>query len=420
MIRINQLAVLIALVAVAIYFWLVASYAINAPFRDDLLDILGFALNWVDSNSPAEQWQALLAQHNDHRTAASRLVYLLTWTLSGEINFILLSVLLNLVPLAFLLFFYHQLPTTDNRALMMLPVALLLFQPSSWALMLYPMAGLAMFGMLLYAMLALVCLNKPGLHWLAIAILCAILSTFSLAAGQLVWLFGIVPILTGEGRAQHQKLLHLAIWVMAAIVALGIFHYEATSPNTASTLVFLALETPLEHLTFLLVSVGNVIGMGRHWVAGITGLLMLVLLPFLLLFRGRPLSVLMVFACFLVAVCLAITLGRAGYAPLEAAAGSKFSMPSALLLCCLWILTCRVFPGLSRQGMLIVGAIALLFNIASLVLYQPRLADTWEARNAQLQNQRYPLFGRSAENTQEIVERSEKLGIYNPPTRSKQ
>ena len=88
-------AVLIVLVII-FYFRFLYGNAINVPFADDIFDVLQVLSGVSLAEDKATAFQILFAQHNDHRTLASRLLYCLVYAISGEIDFRQLIFLANL------------------------------------------------------------------------------------------------------------------------------------------------------------------------------------------------------------------------------------------------------------------------------------------------------------------------------------
>ena len=54
------------------------------PFADDIYDILAVLSQVIAAEDKMSAFQILFAQHNDHRTLASRLIYCLSYLMSGS------------------------------------------------------------------------------------------------------------------------------------------------------------------------------------------------------------------------------------------------------------------------------------------------------------------------------------------------
>ena len=415
----NHLALAIIGIATAAYGWLIWTHALNIPYKDDILDVLRFLQVARDSNTGAQWFSALMAQHNDHRTAASRLAYLSFAQLQGEIDFRTLTLAINLVSLGFLGFFASQLRRElPRRALLCVPLALVLMQPAAWALLSYTMAIFAMYGVYLYAFASFWLLQKLTPTRLAFAVAFAALSTFSLASGQLVWLVGAVAIGCTVRLSTPLRLAYLLPWLLAGTLALVLFQWGQQSPNTPSHVVSLAFATPLKHSLYFLGLLGSTLSLGNLAVATALGTAIGLLLVYLTL-QGGTRTAVVYSAWFCVLSCAAMTLGRAPYSLAEAAIGSRFSVPSQLLVCATWVMLAnRGFNGrgINSRVALATCLAAGLLCLGSYRLYLPQFDQLREERLKAFSAGNWRTFGYPPKMTRGIVNRAIREDLYRPPT----
>ena len=86
-----------------IYFFFVYSYSLNLPFADDFAH-LDETIRIIQSTNFSEKLSIIFAPHNEHRVVFTRLAFILSYVLFGEIDFRFLTIIGNtaLVALFFL------------------------------------------------------------------------------------------------------------------------------------------------------------------------------------------------------------------------------------------------------------------------------------------------------------------------------
>ena len=113
-----------------VFYAAIYRYAINVPVVDDLLYIDSIRRITTPGTSVAEVARVLVEQHNDHRILLSRLIVLLDYWAEGQVNYRMLT-LVGSLSVAGILWQLYRVFREANLALwLIVPVALLLFQPS--------------------------------------------------------------------------------------------------------------------------------------------------------------------------------------------------------------------------------------------------------------------------------------------------
>ncbi len=190
----------------------------NIAFWDDFDSVLGFLLRF-DGSAGWERFAQLLALENEHRTVTSRLIVATTYLMSGTVNFDYISALGNLCFLALCALLIVSAGTLVRRVQLAVVLAFGLFQLEHYEPFLWSGASIDHFQILLLAGGALFALTKKARWSLWAAGLLAILATFTLAHGCLVWVVGIAML----GRAQRWRAL--AGWCALGGLALAVFFH---------------------------------------------------------------------------------------------------------------------------------------------------------------------------------------------------
>ena len=311
LLRSSRTPLALSLVVALCYLSFLWRHALNIPQGDDITDVLMVMTRAAQSESVAAFWELLWAQHNDHRTLASRLVYWLTLQLQGEMNFRTLAFLANGLLLGLLALFAAALAKPANRNWLLLGAALILLQWRAYDLVLWSMAGFAYFGAFFYGCGSLLLLRSANWQRLLLAMLLAALSTCSLASGQLVWLVGFLSLAQQWIGGRREARYFLAAWLVAAALFLSFWHAGLESPNSLSQLLALFLERPAHLSHYFLVLCGAAVGEQSVPMATALGLglLLIVGLTLPMSWRRDELT-LHWMALFALGSIAAVTLGR--------------------------------------------------------------------------------------------------------------
>jgi hypothetical protein len=253
-------ALLLGLIPIGTFGYWTLAYPVNVPFLDDFLDsVLSSLVRLKNAPTPAVWWQALTAFYNEHRLVYTRLIALLSCALNeGYVDFRFLlgvgnAALLGLLGLFGLAFRRLALPAWYG-----LPLPFLVLQTQAFENMLYGMASLQNFSVLLFAALALWALPWPG-QW-AGALVAAVLA--SLTSGNGLFVFGAgLPVLWVQRRTRAGVGWGLA-GVLMALTYLQGYQPLPTPPTSV-----------LEKLGTFFGLLGAFAGAGRgYWVPVVTGL----------------------------------------------------------------------------------------------------------------------------------------------------
>ena len=409
----------LTLAVVGCYFGFLYQHAINVPFADDIFDVVNVVSSAVAADDRGSAIQVLLAQHNDHRTLASRLVYLASYGVVGELDFRVLTFLANLALPLLLLFFYLLVRRNTARYLIMLPVALILFQLRGYGIMLWSMAAFAYFYVFLYGCYSLYFLHNVSPARFLLAVLLAILATFTLASGQLIWLLGFASLLYQVVVRKSASFGYLIVWSMLAFLAWQLWRTGLATPNTPLAMLERILADPGYYLLYTLTLMGNAVTEQSVPLAAITGGAMLVTFMTLLMLRPTGDNDLRLELCcgYVVLSIIAMTMGRAPYSTVEYALSSRYSFPSTLLLAGLWALIALRQNKRQASTSAIAILLACLYSLDSYRQYAEPLQHHLEKRVDNFNRGRYWSWPRPIGETNAIVNKAIAQGIYSPPER---
>ena len=411
----NKIWFVASALVLVMYGWFLSVHALNMPYHDDIYDILRFILRVGEADQFGQRFDALMDRHNDHRTAASRLVFYAVYLVQQVVDFRVLSLVANLALPLMALLYWHSVSSPGNRPLALLLVLLLLCHPRYYGLMLWSMSAFAFYFVCLYSFASLHFLSKLSPTRFGLALASALAVTYSLSSGQLIWLLGIVALLWRPGPVPRGYLLS---WCLAAVFALWSFHANFANPNPLGTVLTLLWKTPIHHARYVLVLLGGGFSFGNVLLAEWLGFVQLIaLLLFVYRDRHRGLSTLHLFGGFLVLASVVLALGRAPYSNLDYAIVPRYSFASVNLSCVLLLLGINSRELLTRAQALVVVLMAGGLCVGSYLVYHP-LLDTHLERRMQLYNKKlFPLYGQPRPLTDKVIESAVKQGIYRPPPR---
>jgi hypothetical protein len=159
--------------------YLVLTYRLSspAPYLDDYEALLGFMVSVENESSWTGKIQRLFQQHNEHRIIIPRLIVWVQYLVTGELNFRTTILMANifLVGIVFLLnrFFLSGKFWGIGIASVLLLMNYLHYENYQWAL-----AGLQNYGVMLLALMSLVCCKKKKYTWMFVfAIMAALCSS---------------------------------------------------------------------------------------------------------------------------------------------------------------------------------------------------------------------------------------------------
>lgn len=413
------LPTLVIATALAAYFGFLHAHAIDVPFADDIYDVLRVLVGVEQSASFSEQWSFLFAQHNDHRTLATRLVYLGVYKLQGEIDFRGLVFLANLALPAFLALFYAATREAPNRILVLAVAALVLLNLRCYGIVLWSMAAFAYFYVFLYGFLTIYALHRASPGGLLLAALFAGLSTFTLASGQLSWVIGVVYLLQQRYVRRRVPSWYLLLWLALAALVLFGWRYQLDTPNTPLAVIGHLLEFPGHYVLYTLTLLGSFISESSVGLAAVAGATLLVGLTLATLRCYDSHDLRLVLCGWLVALsAAAVVLGRGHFTAVDYALSSRYGFPSVLMAGTTWMAFASC--SLRRDSLWIPLAfmcLAAAYCAHSYQVHAAALQPYTEKRVQRFNNANFWAYGNPLRESNAIVQRAIERGIYSPPAR---
>lgn len=425
--------ILLTLGVVGYYFWFLERFAVNLPFYDDYGDVLQFILGVVKAADLPTALHYFFDPYVNHRTTASRLVFYAAYLVEGEINFRSLTLVGNLALPMILGLLYIRVRPQQYCWLILLPVALLLFQLRAYDIVNWAQPAFAFQFVWLYGFCCIYALHRVTIGKFVLAIVFATLACLTLASGQIVWLIGLASLLQQRFLQKSAAFSYAILWSLIAVAVLTLWHTQ-TGPAVIMAVDSSALfgHTPtiieliVQYLQFFLVLLGGIAGDCRVFLGGtasdsnvvaatITGT---VLIGALAVFSASSYSSrdirLELCGWYIALSAAAVAFGRANFTPVEYALTSRYALSSVLMCCMLWVLVAMRIkkhqPLVLFLGVLVAGT----FSMSSYRQYSVRVQQTTNQKiDAFNQYMSFSLL----EGSRDILREAVSLGVYKPPPR---
>jgi hypothetical protein len=307
-------------------------HALNIPYHDDILDVLEFLSNVVQSTELSHTVEIFFVEYNEHRTLASRVIYYLAYLVEGKSDFRTLTYLANLgIPLL-LLTLYLAIRKHSHAFLILLPAALVLFQLRVYGLYFFSMSAFAYFFVYFYGFACIVCLRGITPRRFITAAVFALLGSFTLASGQLIWCIGLISLLHQTFILRRCSLAYPVCWLICAVLILAVWRIGYDSPHTMSLILQGILEAPVHQVLFFFTLAGSAVSDNNVPLAICAGAIMVCVFLYSTVrnIKREDIS-LELFAAYVLITILSITAGRASFAELQFALLSRYAYPSVLL-----------------------------------------------------------------------------------------
>lgn len=362
----------ISLLLIVAYFLFVLLLAPSAPFGDDK-DITRSVEHAMAAANP---WPDLWSLHNEHRLVTTKLAFWGQRALMGLPNYTMLAIIGNLLLLGiFAIFVSRVLKTASAAGATLLFVATMLFSYTSADSMLWAMAALSNYSVVLFALLAFWMLAKQGAGWLLGGLVCGLLACVSQGNGFVVLALGCVFL------SIQRRWLSALIWAIL-LTAFLIAHFWDYPIASADSGPLSAIGRPGEVLLFALIFSGSALSYPTEFepalfamMAASAGLGLVIwgfVLRRLMSSRSRKSEPLLWFSIFLIASGFLAALGRMDFG-LISATTPRYHIHSTLLIAsCLLMLVSdeettelgslakRLMPWFAAAGLAYVAASGLV------------------------------------------------------------
>ncbi len=307
---------LAAIGLVPVFYVLTRAFLVsrNVAYWDELDTVLNFLLRLKQNST----WQAAVGQlfelGNEHRTFTSRLLFALSYLLTGTVNFVVIGALGNLFICALCGVLVYYAGTTVRRITLGLVLAFFLFQLEHYENFQWSGSSIDHFQIVLLAGVSVIGLSRQTrLGWL-VGLTFACLASFTLAHGLVLWPVGVLLL------AEQRRWRRLAIWAVVALVTSLIF-FHGFQFNPGHQIGVVTDGAFLRLIRYWLTLLGAPLALGESLVAPILGVVLLALLGRAFARRAhQPDQVPLALALWAVGALLLVAVGRA-----EVAQGHVYS-----------------------------------------------------------------------------------------------
>ncbi|WP_167267408.1 hypothetical protein [Dyadobacter arcticus] len=226
---------------ILIWVFVIFYYSVNLPWYDDFDPFPDFLHKWMIDTDLSNRMHLLFQPNNEHRMVVGKLVTLIYYWTTGQLNFTFLHIAGGIFTLGTLILFWRAFEKSRLSWWYFLPVPFLLFQLQFHLAFLWAICGLQHPPVVFFATLSMFLLARNRFGWAALAGVCA---TYAMSSGIFVWPAGIVVLLIGS----HYK--QLIVWCVAAVFAVGFYFYGLSAQGNESSVTFLIQNPHLPVLGF--------------------------------------------------------------------------------------------------------------------------------------------------------------------------
>ena len=215
---INLFFLVLIVIANLLFAWFVYHVSFNIPFYDDFDAIGGFILQ-IKQSSVWHYVPRLWDQYAEHRIAYTRLIVLMQYLLTGQVNFqVLICIgLLGLLGTQWVL--YKHNPLISQSPLLFIPIVLILLNFQYWENLNSAMTALQNLNAPFFVLLFLYVLVHYPAHWLVYALAALALGT----SGNGIICFVLGALYFPLMRLPRRKLWQ---WLIFSMILICLYFYD--------------------------------------------------------------------------------------------------------------------------------------------------------------------------------------------------
>jgi len=361
-------AIIVAIIAIASFYFCLLRYAYNFPYFDDFEVILAFLNSYLTTGQASEKIRLLFEQHAEHRVVFARAVALTEYWLSGKIDFRVLILVGNAALLGVLILFYQAVPRTARLAPVFLaPIAALLFnfrylQTSFWA-----MAALQNLWVLCFAFASFYFLFQRPFYTAFIASFLGWLATYTSGNGAAAFVAGAIVLALNRQLWTTKSL----IWNLGGLTAIVSYFHGYVKPAQHPGVIDPLTNHPIGYLGYVLALLGSVFTENVVAAVVIGGCLVgfVAYLTFRKYSRDNP--IIYTLMVFLLLTSLLGGAARFGFG-IEQALVSRYAIISTLFVICCYV--ALVSPLQKRIGTgwgIVILIVTVCFHYSTYAKYLP-------------------------------------------------
>jgi len=202
---------------VVYFFILLDAHLVNIPYTDDF-NLLETVQKLRNSGSILEMLKALFEQVNQHRFGFERIVMLIMFVLTGSVNIKTQIIIGDLFMLGIGYLLYLSLKKERISWYWFIPVPYILFNLVYFENAYWGIAALQNTPLIFFAMLTAYGLAREDEKGFRIAVIAALLTTFTSGSGLLAWIVGMIIL-------AFQKRFKSLLWWIAGSAAILLFYF---------------------------------------------------------------------------------------------------------------------------------------------------------------------------------------------------
>lgn len=368
---------LLAALPVAYVTTQVVATSRNIVFWDEFDTALDLILRIDAGADGREIVQRLFALNNEHRTMTSRLLFALSYWLTGTVNFHVIGAIGNLFFLGACATLVLATHGWERRLRLGVVLAFLMFQLEHFESFIWSGASIDHFQVVMLALIAIVALARGTVAGTGVAIGFGFLATFTLAQGNVVWVVGAWLL------AHDRRWKELVAWGAAGAVMVTTF-LQGFEFNPSHQIAGVSSGTVLPLARYWLSLLGAPLTLGEARWAPVPGVLLLVLLGYTAargMARRQPVA--WFGALYAVGALSLIALGRAELA--GTMVNSRYMVLGALAWSLLVFLLLELFaeanPGRPFRLLAATVPAMVAFNVAANLKFAPMIDSFIEVRD---------------------------------------
>lgn len=233
----------ICAVIIVSFYAVILKNSVDIPNGDDMYCLLLFTQQFQDALSWGDRFQLLIQQWVEHRILYSRLTALISYLIHGQqVNFITIILIGNLTLIGFTALFWKFLKEIGASAYYLIPVVLTFFSPIMYEANLWAGACTVYMPVCFMGLLSVYLLSTRSSSGFVVAILVALLATFSFGNGMFSFLSGILVLVL------QKRYKELVVWMPIMIISIVLYFqnfYVASATNAFS------VSAHFKHPTYL-------------------------------------------------------------------------------------------------------------------------------------------------------------------------
>jgi tetratricopeptide (TPR) repeat protein len=237
---------------IGVFFWTIYEYGINIPFSDDYDDILNFLNSFLNAENGGSKIHLIFATYAYHKLVFLRLVTLLHYFLTGNVNLKILMMIgnLGLIGIWIILAYSSRI---KSRWLYLSPCAFLWFQVQYWESIYMASGSLSFFWGIFFSLASLFFLARMAKNSFMIAVLLVIMACFTFGTGIIVFPVGVFML------AYQKRKKDLWVWMGAMIVSFIAYFSGYMAPAGFPSIAFF-IHNPFKAFIWLFSFIGSSLG----------------------------------------------------------------------------------------------------------------------------------------------------------------